>query len=108
MTAAVPAPCGCRGKTLERTVMEAAIALWHSATPTGACADSARPSRSPPSVMPSWFSRLAAALLGMLPWRRSSDPGACILLGEGRGVTWCGDGDAAGRSLNGPTPPPAR
>ena len=65
--------------------MEAAIALWHSATPTGACADSARPSRSPPSVMPSWFSRLAAALLGMLPWRRSSDPGACILLGEGRG-----------------------
>jgi hypothetical protein len=34
----------------------------------------------------SWFSRLAAALRGLLPGRPQPDPGTWILLGDGRGV----------------------
>ncbi|WP_162561313.1 hypothetical protein [Methylobacterium terrae] len=55
--------------------------------------------------MSSWFSRLLA-LLGLGP--RRPDPGAWILLGEGRGVSWSEAGEAAGPSLSGATPPPAR
>ncbi|WP_162596259.1 hypothetical protein [Methylobacterium sp. 17Sr1-1] len=58
--------------------------------------------------MSSWFSRLAAFLLGLLPGRASPDPGTWILLGEGRGVSWCGEAEAAVPPLTGSTPPPAR
>ncbi|MGX7704255.1 hypothetical protein [Methylobacterium sp. Gmos1] len=58
--------------------------------------------------MPSWFSRLATLLLGLLPGRPAPDPGAWILLGEGRGVSWCGESDATGPAFTGSTPPPAR
>jgi hypothetical protein len=58
--------------------------------------------------MSSWFSRLVAALIGLLPGRPAPDPGAWILHGEGRGVSWCRDEAAAGPPLSRSTPPPAR
>ncbi|SEO52472.1 hypothetical protein SAMN04487843_10247 [Methylobacterium sp. ap11] len=57
-------------------------------------------------MMSFWFSRLAAALRGLLPGRPQPDPGTWILLGDGRGVSWSGDAEAP--ALTGPTPPPAR
>ncbi|KMO24768.1 hypothetical protein QR79_10540 [Methylobacterium indicum] len=60
------------------------------------------------SMMSFWFSRLAALLRRLLPGRTRPDPGSWILLGEGRGVSWWGDADAARPALTGPTPPPAR
>lgn len=88
--------------------MEDVARLRHTAEVTGARTDRARMRRSLLVVMSSWFSRLVAALLGKLPGRASSDSGAWILLGDGRGVSWSGTGEAPGPALSGPTPPPAR
>ncbi len=88
--------------------MEDTVTLGHTPDFTGARADRARTRRSLFVIMSSWFLRLVAALLGKLPGRPSSDRCACILLGDGRGVSWSGNSEAAGPTLSGPTPPPAR